>query len=226
MTETKTQIGIEVTQNGPYHVLGGVKLVRVEKITNEKKEHIGWRVYEEIDAPEEYWLCRCGQSETKPFCSDMHLKVGFDGTETAQTDIYVDRAEVLGGTKVTIRDDRGICAHAAFCSNRMTNVWKAAKKCDDDDQLREMVVEMISHCPSGALTVSDAEGNLIEPGLPAQIAVQRDGSYLVTGGEIPITRSDGLPLEIRNRMALCRCGQSKNKPLCDGSHFDAEFKDG
>lgn len=225
MTETKTQIGIEVTENGPYSVTGGVKLVRIEKITNEEKVHIGWRVYEEIDAPEAYRLCRCGQSETKPFCSDMHLKVGFDGTENAQTDSYADRAEVLGGTKVTIRDDRGICAHSAFCSNRITNVWKAAKKSDDDDQLREMVVEMILHCPSGALTVSSADGP-IEPDLPVQIAVQKDGPYLVTGGEIPITRSDGQPLEIRNRMALCRCGQSKNKPLCDGSHFDAEFRDG
>jgi len=226
VTETKTQQAIEVTENGPYHVTGGVKLVRVDKITNDKNEHIGWHVYEEIDAPDEYRLCRCGQSETMPFCSDMHLKVGFDGTETAQTDSYADRAEVLGGTKVTIRDDRGICAHSAFCSNRMTNVWKAAKVTDDDDQLREMVVEMISHCPSGALTVSDGEGNPIEPDLPVQIAVQKDASYLVTGGQIPITRSDGQPLEIRHRMALCRCGQSKNKPLCDGSHFDAEFKDG
>jgi CDGSH-type Zn-finger protein len=225
VTETKTHQAIEVTENGPYHVTGGVRLVRIEKITNEEKVHIGWRVYEEIDAPEEYWLCRCGQSETKPFCSDMHLKVGFDGTETAQTNSYADRAEVLGGTKVTVRDDRGICAHAAFCSNRITNVWKAAKKCDDDDELREMVVEMISRCPSGALTVSSADGP-IEPDLPVQIEVQRDASYLVTGGQIPITRSDGQPLEIRHRMALCRCGQSKNKPLCDGSHFDAEFKDG
>lgn len=225
MTETKTEVGIEVTENGPYHVTGGVKLVRIDKITNEKKEHVGWRVYEEIDAPEEYWLCRCGQSETKPFCSNMHEKVGFDGTETAQTNSYAERAEVLGGTKVTVRDDRGICAHAAFCSNRMTNVWKAAKVSDGDDQLRETAVEMISRCPSGALTVSSADGP-IEPGLPVQIAVQKDASYLVTSGRIPITRSDGQPLEIRNRMALCRCGQSKNKPLCDGTHFDAEFKDG
>ncbi len=226
MTETKTQVGIEVTENGPYIVTGGVKLVRVEKVTNENKEHIGWRVYEEIETEDEYWLCRCGRSETKPFCSDMHLEIGFDGKENAQTDNYADRAEVLGGTKVTVRDDRGICAHAAFCSNRISNVWKAAKKSDDDDQLREMVVEMISHCPSGALTVSDADGNPIEPGLPAQIGVQKDGPYLVTGGQIPITRSDGKQLEIRNRMALCRCGESKLKPLCDGSHFDPEFKDG
>ncbi|MEX0874860.1 MAG: CDGSH iron-sulfur domain-containing protein [Actinomycetota bacterium] len=225
MTETKTQVGIEVTADGPYHVTGGIKLVRVDKITNEKKEHVGWQVYEEIGTEDEYWLCRCGQSTTKPFCSDMHLQVGFDGTETAQTNSYADRAEILGGTKVTVRDDRGICAHAAFCSNRMTNVWKAAPKGDDDENLREMLVEMISHCPSGALTV-ESDGAAIEPDLPVQIAVQKDASYLVTSGQIPITRPDGQHLEIRNRMALCRCGQSKNKPLCDGSHFDAEFKDG
>ncbi len=97
MAETKTQIGIEVTENGPYHVTGGVKLVRIDKVTNEKNEHIGWHVYEEIETEDEYLLCRCGQSETKPFCSDMHLQIGFDGTETAQTNTYAERAEVLGG---------------------------------------------------------------------------------------------------------------------------------
>jgi CDGSH-type Zn-finger protein len=47
---------------------------------------------------------------------------------------------------------------------------------------------------------------------------------MVTGG-VRIRRSDGTDMEVRNRVTLCRCGASKNKPLCDGSHVDVGFRD-
>src|SRR5437879_3379857 len=120
MTNVRTDQVIEVTENGPYHVTGGIPLMRVAKVVNDQGENVDWEVYETIETDDEYWLCRCGHSTDKPFCTDMHVKVGFDGTESAPTDRYEERAKVLGGTKVTISDDRGICAHAAFCSNRVT----------------------------------------------------------------------------------------------------------
>jgi CDGSH-type Zn-finger protein len=215
---------IEVTRNGSYHVTGGIPLVRVTKVTNEKGEHVDWETYEELETEDEYWLCRCGGSSNKPFCDGTHSKNKFDGTESAQTDDYRERAEVLGGTKVTIRDDRGICAHAAFCSNKVTNVWDAAKEIDDDPELRDQIVSMVQRCPSGALTY-EVDGEPTEPDFEPQIRIQKDASILLRGG-ITVKRHDGEPLEMRNRMALCRCGKSKNKPLCDGSHFDAEFRDG
>ncbi len=221
MTETKLDAGIEVGTNGPYRVTGGIPLVRVSKVLSDKDEPIAWSVDETIEAKDEYWLCRCGQSDKKPFCAGFHDKVGFDGTETAPTDGYADRAKVLGGTDVTIVDDRSICTHASFCADRMTNVWKAAKLIDDDPELREKITAMVSRCPSGALTYK-VNGEETEPALPVQIAVQKDGPLLVTGG-IRVTRSDGEAFEIRNRVALCRCGQSKNKPLCDGTHKEIGF---
>jgi CDGSH-type Zn-finger protein len=154
----------------------------------------------------------------------MHEKVNFDGTETAPTDTYAQRAQILGGTKVTVKDDRGICAHAAFCSNAATNVWKAAKKTDDDAELAETVVGMVRNCPSGALTV-EIDGKPAEQNLMPEIWVLENGNYVVRGA-VPITRSDGQPIEMRNRMALCRCGGSKNKPLCDGTHAEIGFTDG
>jgi CDGSH-type Zn-finger protein len=42
---------------------------------------------------------------------------------------------------------------------------------------------------------------------------------------VPVAASDGTALETRNRMTLCRCGNSANKPLCDGSHVKAGFHD-
>lgn len=224
MTDTKLDQAIEVTENGPYHVTGGIPLKRVERVTNEKGKFVDWRVYEEVATDDEYWLCRCGHSTEKPFCSGMHETVGFDGTETCPIDNYASRAEHLGGTKVSVHDDRGICAHAAFCSGAVTNVWKAAAKSDDDPEMARLAMGMIDNCPSGALTYT-VDGQPGDTGLAREIWVMKDGSYIARGG-IPITRADGQAIEIRNRMALCRCGGSKNKPLCDGTHFEIEFKDG
>lgn len=222
MSDTKVGAQIEVGSNGPYHVSGGVPLVRIHAVATEKGEPVAWEVDGPIDASESYDLCRCGQCSNQPFANDEGCSSGFDGTETAPTDAYTGRTKTLGGTAITIKDDRGICSHAGFCANRMTNVWKAAKLVDEDEELREQVVKMIELCPSGALTY-EVDGNPVERELPVQIAVETNGPYRVTGG-IPVRRSDELPLEIRNRMSLCRCGQSKNKPLCDGSHKDVGFQ--
>lgn len=51
-----------------------------------------------------------------------------------------------------------------------------------------------------------------------------DGPLYVTG-RIPVELADGEPFETRNRMTLCRCGASKSKPLCDGSHTESGFTD-
>jgi len=226
MTETQVGQAVEVTTNGPYHVTGGIPLYRVRKVPLEgaRGSYKDWDIYEKIETEDEYWLCRCGHSTNKPFCTGMHEKIGFDGTETAPTDTYKERAKPLGGTKVSVSDDRGICAHAAFCSNEVTNIWKAAKITDDDDELRETVRTMAGNCPSGALTI-EVDGSPVEPEMEPQIWIQEDASILLRGG-IKISRADSQPIETRMRMALCRCGQSNNKPLCDGSHTEADFKDG
>jgi hypothetical protein len=87
------------------------------------------------------------------------------------------------------------------------------------------MMAMIDNCPSGALTYRlTADGPDVEHDLPAGIAVTADGPYFVTGA-IPLERSDGEPFEARPRMTLCRCGESSNKPLCDGTHKKTGFRD-
>lgn len=211
---------IQIQPNGPYLVSGAVPIVRVTTVETDQGEPVEWNVEGPIDAPETYSLCRCGSCSNKPFADDGGC-ASFDGTETAPTDKYADRAKTLGGTSVTILDDRKICSHASFCANRVTNVWKAAKKIDEDPALREQIVQMVQRCPSGALAYT-VDGAMQEPDLPVQIGVQVDGPYRVTG-RIPISRADGAPMEVRNRVSLCRCGQSSNKPFCDGTHKEIGF---
>lgn len=129
---------------------------------------------------------------------------------------------MLGGTGITVRDDRSICVHAGFCGTRLTNVWKQVAD-PDESTVRAQVISMIEHCPSGALTYR-FDGADVEELLPLAIAVVDDGPLWVTGG-IPVSSSDGTALEVRNRVTLCRCGASANKPLCDGRHKDTGFND-
>lgn len=215
---------ITVQQDGPYVVQGGLPLVRKSAIVTEHGEPIGWRVDGEVAAPQTYSLCRCGQSANKPFCDDSHLRVGFDGTETASKLAGVSDREVFPGTGVVMRDTPSLCTSAGFCGNRRTKVWRMIAD-TDDTQVRAALMAMVERCPSGRLTYSlDETSGDIEPDLPTQIALLPDGPLWVTGG-VAIDSADGRPYVARNRVTLCRCGASRNKPFCDGSHERVGFTD-
>jgi len=224
MSEPSQPVSITVTPQGPYVVKGGPPIRRKRIVSTERDEPVAWELTGTVAASEEYSLCRCGGSSNKPFCDGTHEKRDWDGSETAATTEYDVRATSYPGTGMTMRDDRSICEHAGFCANKTSNVWKMSKL-TADTAVRSQVMGMIDRCPSGALTYrADAGGPDLEPDLPVAINVVDDGPLFVTGG-VPVTRADGAPLETRNRMTLCRCGASKNKPLCDGSHADAGFHD-
>ena len=212
---------ISVAPNGPLVVNGDVALYRRRAVRSEHGEPLAWETTEQIVAPGRYALCRCGQSGRKPFCDGTHAKVGFVAVETA-TGTYDDRSSELGGTGITVRDDRSVCVHAGFCGTRITNVWKAVPE-TGESTVRAQVIAMVERCPSGALTYRFDAGD-VEPLLLQAIAVTDDGPLWVTGG-VAVSTADGRQLEVRNRVTLCRCGGSANKPLCDGSHQKLGFSD-
>jgi CDGSH-type Zn-finger protein len=213
---------ITVRADGPYVVEGGVPLTRKSIVYSEWHEPLTWRkdVTTPTDAP--YRLCRCGQSANKPFCDGSHARLGFDGTETAPTESSAERRQRIPGAHVTLTDDRMLCTRAGFCGNRVEKIWDMIGR-TEDSRVRAQVMHMAEHCPSGRLGY-ELEDGPVEPDLPRAIAVTRDGPYWVTGG-ISIALSDGRALEVRNRVTLCRCGKSANKPLCDGTHAAIKFKD-
>lgn len=101
----------------------------------------------------------------------------------------------------------------------------AANLGEDDTVQRALLMAMIEHCPSGALTFRlTGQDTEIEPELRLGVGVTEDGPYFVTGG-VTVERSDGASFETRNRMTLCRCGESSKKPLCDGTHRTNGFRD-
>jgi CDGSH-type Zn-finger protein len=216
-----TEVSITVTPNGPY-LVSGAELVAKTPYETADGEPLAWVTGPPIEAGERYALCRCGGSERKPFCDGTHARVGFDGTETAGG-TYADRAKQYDGPGLTVHVVRGICSHAGFCGTSATNVWKMVKHSASTD-VRSQMIAMIERCPSGALSYSVDNGATDnEPDLPPRVAVTPDGPLFVTGG-ISVTASTGEALEHRNRRTLCRCGASKIKPLCDGSHAEAGFR--
>jgi len=74
-----------------------------------------------------------------------------------------------------------------------------------------------------------ATGEAVEPDLPVSIGLVEDPEQQCSGplwlrGGIAVVSGDGFEYEIRNRATLCRCGQSKNKPYCDGAHAAIKFR--
>jgi CDGSH-type Zn-finger protein/uncharacterized Fe-S cluster protein YjdI len=136
---------------------------------------------------------------------------------------------VLEGAGLIVRRDGSLCIRAGFCAGRLKKVPEMMAEASDAD-VRAHVIGMIERCPSGTYTYAmAADGPDVEPDLPAGVAVTSEGggiagSLWVTGG-IPLERSDGRPFETRNRTTLCRCGRSKVKPLCDGTHRDVGFSE-
>jgi len=225
LSSMNEQAVVRVKPNGPYEVSGGVPVYRREAVESEHGEPLTWATTEELPSAALYALCRCGGSARKPFCDGTHARAGFDGAEAAPTDAYAARATAYAGTGVVMEDDRALCEHAGFCGNRVSNVWKMLTG-TDDSITRGEVISMIERCPSGALTYrlsADAPAN--EPLLPAAIAAIKDGPLWLTGN-VRVERADGEPFETRNRVTLCRCGNSASKPLCDGSHKAGGFRDG
>jgi CDGSH-type Zn-finger protein len=226
MATNDTGKKIIVQKNGPYLVTGGIPLVRKVQVVSEYGEPLAWKKTEIIPTGKTYQLCRCGMSNEKPFCDSTHELIDFNGKETASTGLTVARRVTLpGGKQIIVRRDLSLCIESGFCADRFAKIDQLLEEADEP-RVRSLIIAMIERCPSGSYTYALEEGGPdVEPDLPEQIAVTTEmtadgpimGSLWVTGN-IPIERSDGRPLETRNRVTLCRCGLSRIKPLCDGQH--------
>jgi CDGSH-type Zn-finger protein len=218
---------IVIRPNGSYKVLGNVPLVHKTQVVSEYGEPLAWKKdFDYEPDPAGYSLCRCGLSSEKPFCDGTHRRLGFDGTETADPGAIAGRQETLpGGTHLVVRKDPSLCMESGFCGLREKALEYLVAH-SDDTRNRSLAIAMVERCPSGSLTYAiEADQPEIEPDLPAQIAVTTEitaegpiAGPLWVSGNITIERSDGQPVEMRNRVTLCNCGCSQNKPFCDGAH--------
>ncbi len=167
-------------------------------------------------------LCRCGESKHKPFCDGTHGKVGW--TDEKQEGIQPRKTDSYQGKKITIHDNRGICAHVGFCTAGLPKVFQMGVEpwINPNAETVEKIIETIKKCPSGALSYS-IDGVLYDKFTEQpEIKVTEDGPYFVKGS---IELHDKDHPESEEHFALCRCGKSKNKPFCDGQHWYTQFRD-
>ncbi|MEE9249638.1 MAG: thiamine pyrophosphate-binding protein, partial [Alphaproteobacteria bacterium] len=179
---------------------------------------------EEISSKKTVELCRCGASKTKPFCDGTHSQVGF--TDEKSDDHVTDALDRYEGREITVLDNRGVCSHAGYCSSGLPAVWRSSIEpwIDPDGAGKEEIIETIRKCPSGALSYLEDGQIHTDFHDSAEIQVSRDGPYYVRGGVVlkDVALGEGASSE---HYVLCRCGESRNKPFCDGSHWYAGFHD-
>jgi CDGSH-type Zn-finger protein/truncated hemoglobin YjbI len=187
---------------------------------------------EELRLSSDMELCRCGQSANKPFCDGSHVAAGFSGAKDPKR--VPDKRDAYEGQQIEIFDNRGICAHSGFCTDRLASVFHVGQEpfvTPSGGRLDE-IMQAVRACPSGALSYAidgvEARGQ-VDQHRPPAIEVSKDGPYRITGSVrlvdeagIDVPRTQG---SSREHYSLCRCGHSQNKPFCSGMHWYVQFKD-
>jgi truncated hemoglobin YjbI/CDGSH-type Zn-finger protein len=209
---------IVVIRNGPYELDGSIPLV----------DHLGIPVA--AQAPVR--LCRCGQSQTKPFCDDSHLSRGF--TDNKDPRRVADKLDVYEGQQAHVFDNRGTCAHSGFCTDRLNAVFHLGREpfVSPSGARLDDLVNAVHRCPSGALGIGigPARDALLSDTIRApQIEISRDGPYRVTGNVALVDETGANILQNAGaspeHVSLCRCGSSLSKPFCSGMHWSVAFHD-
>ncbi|HWQ22408.1 MAG TPA: CDGSH iron-sulfur domain-containing protein [Clostridia bacterium] len=228
MSSSKSRI--QVTRDGPYLVSAGVRLLKATIVVDENGVADAWEETEKTKTPEDCALCRCGASGNKPFCDGTHTRIRFDGTETAGNVPYERSSQAIRGPTLVLRDKTELCIGAGFCDKGL-GTWESTKR-SGTAAARELAIRTSGNCPSGRLVCYEKEtGKPIEPAYEQSVALVEDPREGLSGpiwvrGKIPVQSSEGKEYEPRNRVTLCRCGASGNKPFCDGTHIDVKFSDG
>jgi CDGSH-type Zn-finger protein len=224
--ETERTPRIKVVKDGPYRVEGDIPVVRMRPVKNAEGDRVDWERTSELPHDATFDLCRCGRSTTMPFCDGAGEKTDFDGAEAADRGSTMGRRYQYGeGPVFVLTDDESLCSSAAFCHRGPDDVWKLAGAETGDPDRRALLVDMVRGCPSGRLVLHRLpDGDADEDELPQEIGVLHNGPLWIRG-KIPVEAADGFQYEVRNRMTLCRCGQSETKPFCDSSHIGARFVD-
>jgi len=196
---------ITVLENGPYIVRG------LERFKDAEGR--------ELPVQPAMSLCRCGASRNKPYCDGSHTRIGFIGEKDTRR--ASGKVNEWRGKGITIVDNTDVCCRDMSCINNLPQVF--AEENPDAASVKE-IIETIKKCPSGALTYKMGGRHCQSFNREPAITIAKDGPLKVVGG-IRLKDDMGSKPACPEHYTLCRCGQSKNKPFCDGSHLNIGFKD-
>lgn len=137
-----------------------------------------------------------------------------------------ERTILYKGNDVTVIWKPHLCIHSGICWRSLSKVFDPGKKkwIMPDAAPADKVREVVEKCPSGALSYEGQELNKKEApknDIKTTVTVLPNGPLMIEG-DLCLVQGDNK--ETSDKICLCRCGQSKNKPYCDGSHVAAKFK--
>ena len=132
-----------------------------------------------------------------------------------------DKAQEYRGERIVVRFDGRKCIHSRNCVLGRPDVFVPNARggwIHPDSALPEAVAEIAHNCPSGAITYERLDSDAQEDAPKVNVVRIRENGPLAFHADLRIAGQTTV-----YRATLCRCGASKNKPLCDGSHVGAGF---
>lgn len=131
------------------------------------------------------------------------------------------------GKDADVQWDERLCIHIGECGRANNELFVGGRQpwCQPDLVTPEEVADVVLRCPSGALTFRRKDGGPAETPVKENTVTVAHNGPLYVRGDLEIEGAADDMGGVRFRAALCRCGQSKNKPFCDNSHEAAGFRD-
>jgi CDGSH-type Zn-finger protein/uncharacterized Fe-S cluster protein YjdI len=122
--------------------------------------------------------------------------------------------------EIEVNYDIRRCIHAEECIRNLNAVFDRSKVpwIQPGEADADRVAQVIQLCPSGALQTPRSfkpSANTVIPALNGPLYVS---------GDLEIVDGEGNVVHHDTRIALCRCGASRNKPFCDNRHLEIEFQ--
>ena len=175
-----------------------------------------------------YGLCRCGKSQNKPFCDGAHVAAGFvsDNGDAEIRNIPISYSGVVEDEQVTVSYTPVLCGHIGDCQRLHKAVFDPSKKpwIQPENGTLKGITSVVKACPSGALRISVGDETVHHMDCDEiSVSIEKNGPYVVKNVEIEIEFNGAGASQ--KEYILCRCGHSKNKPFCDGTHHDVKLSD-
>ena len=167
-------------------------------------------------------LCRCGRSKKQPYCDGTHVRVGFG----SQKEIDKDILQEYKGKEINITFNRSICSGADYCVKKFPNIYSTGSRqnwIDPDKGSIKEVIRSIKNCPSGALSYEQNSKREFENFDKPTLHIIKRGPLNVKG-DFELKGIKFSTHANEHKYALCRCGNSKNKPFCDYTHESIKEK--
>jgi CDGSH-type Zn-finger protein/uncharacterized Fe-S cluster protein YjdI len=138
-----------------------------------------------------------------------------------------DRVHAFATGEIRVTWSKMRCTHVAACVMNLPKVFEPGRRpwVDLGQGSADAIARTVQRCPTGALHFERLDGGEPEPVPAVNTAVISRNGPIHLRGDIEVLDESGATLLRDTRVALCRCGHSAHRPLCDHAHAAVDFRD-